>query len=121
MKKIKPTLEQVQGHQDNHKPYADLLLQAQLNVDAHAKVGSYQQMYPNPNHHPMTPCLPHNYSQLHLSGKVILSKTKQSIRDAFTVHSYMAYLQAQNKWTPQCLNMINWTAYNQAISHFQSQ
>jgi hypothetical protein len=43
---IQPSLEHVLGHQDDHTPYDDLPLDAQLNVDADEEAGFYQQSYP---------------------------------------------------------------------------
>jgi hypothetical protein len=74
--KIKPVLEHIYGHQDDHKPYEDLSLKAQLNVDADTEVGTYQ--HDHPAHRPHIPHLPHNRAQLHISGQVILSKLKHS-------------------------------------------
>ncbi len=71
---LKPTLEHVKGHQDDHTPYEDLDLEAQLNMDADKEAGNYQRM-----HHtycPIIPRLPHNCIQLHILGKVISSKLK---------------------------------------------
>jgi hypothetical protein len=59
--------------------------------------------------------------ELHLSGKVISSKLKQSIWDAYTVPPYLSYLQSRNQWSLEVFNSINWDAYNQAISWFPSQ
>jgi hypothetical protein len=64
--------------------------------------------------------LPHNWAQLHLLGKVILSKLKQSIWDAYTVSPYLSYLQSHNQWSLEVINSIDWDAYNQAISRFPS-
>jgi hypothetical protein len=42
-----PILEHVKGHQDDHLPYLTLPnIEAQLNVDAGAKAGYYQCMFP---------------------------------------------------------------------------
>jgi hypothetical protein len=117
--KIQPILEHVKGHQDDHTPYDDLPLEAQLNVDADHEAGYYQTMFPAKR--PIIPRLPHNRVQLHLSNKVISSKLKQSIRDAFTVPPYMEYLKKRNHWSSECLATIDWTAYNQAVSRFSSQ
>jgi hypothetical protein len=115
---IQPTLEHVKGHQDDHIQYSNLPLDAQLNVDADEEAGFYQEIYPQ--YWPVIPRLPHNRAQLHISGKVISSKIKQSVRNAYTVPPYMEYLKARNQWTSQCLHSIDWDAYNQTISRFPS-
>jgi hypothetical protein len=84
--KLDPILEHVKGHQDDHTPYDDLNLEAQMNVDADEEAGNYQLM-----HHayrPIVPRLPNNRAQLHISGKVISSKLKRLIWEAFTVQPY---------------------------------
>jgi hypothetical protein len=117
--KITPVFEHVKGHQDDHTPYDDLPLDAQLNVDADQEAGNYQQQFPAIR--PQIPRLPHNRVQLHIHNKVISSKIKQSIRDAFTVPPYMEYLKRRNQWSSECLKTINWKAYNQAVSRFHSK
>jgi hypothetical protein len=78
-----PTLAHVKGHQDDHIPYSDLPLDAQLNVDADAEAGYYQCTFAR--HRPIIHRLPSNSVQLHISGQVICSKLKQQIREAYTV------------------------------------
>jgi hypothetical protein len=87
---IPPVLEHVKGNQDDHLPYGALPLEEQLNVDADAKAGCYQCMFPAQR--PKIPRLPSNPAQLHLSGQVICSKLKSRIREAFTVPAYIQYL-----------------------------
>jgi hypothetical protein len=116
---IDPVFEHVKGHQDNHHPYAYLPLEAQLNIDANEEAGYYQATCPA--HRPIIPRLPNNRAQLHITKKVISSKLKESIRDAFTVPPYKAYLQHCNKWTNACIDTIDWQAYTQAIGHFGSR
>jgi hypothetical protein len=106
--KINPIFEHVKGHQDDHHAYADLPLDAQLNVDADQEASNYQTMFPA--HRLIVPRLPHNRAQLHIANRVISSKLKQSIRDAFTVPPYMEYLQKRNQWSSECLATIDWKA-----------
>ena len=82
--------EHVKGHQDDHQAYEDLPLEAQLNVDADAEAGQYQYLFPAQR--PLIPRLPHNRVQLRISQKVISSKLKQSIREAYTVPPCLTYL-----------------------------
>jgi hypothetical protein len=116
---IQTIFAHVKGHQDDHCPYDLLPLEAQLNVDADYEAGQYQMQHPAQR--PMIPRLPHNRAQLHIDQKVISSKIKQSIRDAFTVPPYMEYLKKRNRWSSECIATIDWKAYNQAVSRFHSQ
>jgi hypothetical protein len=52
------------GHQDETTEYADLPLDAKLNVDADAEAGKYRHNYPEPR--PRVPWLPSNPAQLHI-------------------------------------------------------
>jgi hypothetical protein len=109
----------VKGHQDDHSGFADLSLNAQLNVEADAEAGEYQQTYPSQR--PIIPRLPSNRAQLHIRGQVIPSKLKKRIREAFTVPPYLQYLQQRFQWSEQCASTINWTAYTQAIGRNSSR
>ena len=111
--------EHVKGHQDDHTAYENLSLEAQMNVDADAEAGQYQCSFPAQR--PRIPRLPHNRAQLYLSKKVISSKLKQSIREAYTVPPYMTYLCRRHQWTPECLEMVDWEAHTQLVSKFHSQ
>jgi hypothetical protein len=102
---IPPVLKHIKGHQDLHTPYAGLSLNAQLNVDADAEAGNYQSTHPKLR--PIIPRLPSNKVQLHISGKVISSKAKKRIREAFTVPPYMNYIRKRFQWTQACTNTID--------------
>jgi hypothetical protein len=116
---ITPRFLHVKGHQDDHTEYANLSLNAQLNVDADAEAGTYQQQYPAQR--PIIPRLPSNHAQLHIAGKVIPSKLKKRIREAFTVPPYLCYLQQRFRWTEECASTVDWTAYTQAIGRYSSR
>jgi hypothetical protein len=111
-----PAFLHVKGHQDDKIAYDELTLNAQMNVDAGSEAGDFQNNYPA--YRPMIPCLPSNRAQLHLGGKVIPSKLKRHIREAFTVPPYMKYLQERFQWTEQCASTVDWKAYTQAIGRF---
>jgi hypothetical protein len=96
-----PILAHIKGHQDDHAIYEDLPLTAQLNVNADKEAGYYQSMYPAQR--PIIPRLPSNRVQLHIANQVISLKVKQTIRDAFTVPPYKAYLQRRNNWSQDCM------------------
>jgi hypothetical protein len=104
--------------QDGSIPYEALPLNAQLNVNADEEAGIYQHTYPA--QHPWIPCLLSNLAQLHINGKVIPSKLKKWICEAFTDPPYLAYLQDQFQWTAQCTETVGWTACTQAIRQFST-
>jgi hypothetical protein len=109
-------LTHVKGHQDDHRQYCDLPLDAQLNVDADTEAGYYQCMYPAKR--PLVLQLPSNGVQLHISGNVICSKVKRSIREAFSVPPYLQYIEKRFHWTRAISDTVDWQTYTQAISQF---
>jgi hypothetical protein len=116
---LPPVLRHVKGHQDSQTAYASLSLEAQLNVDADAEAGYYQDLYPAQR--PIIPRLPSNRVQLHIAGKVISSKTKKRILEAFTIPPYLQYIQKRFQWSDASTTSIDWNAYNQAIARFSTR
>jgi hypothetical protein len=58
---IEHSFQHAKGHQDDKIAYADLPLDAKLNVDADAEAG--ENRYYNPEPRPMVPRLPSNSAQ----------------------------------------------------------
>lgn len=114
-----PILQHVKGHQDSHTAYRDLSLEAQLNVDADAEAGFFQNTYPAQR--PLIPRLPTNSVQLQIAGKTICTKVKTSIREAATVSKYLQYTATRFKWCPLVADTVDWDAYTQTIGRFRSQ
>ncbi len=91
---IKPTLEHVKGHQDDHTLYEELHLNAQLNVDADEEAGYYQSTYPA--RRPIIPRLPSNRVQLHIAFNFI-SRTKLSLQNSNRLSVMLSlYLRTKN-------------------------
>jgi hypothetical protein len=104
-----PTFLHVKGHQDDGAAHDTLPLNAQLNVDADEEAGIYQHTFPSQR--PIVPRLPSNRAQLHIAGKVVPSNLKKRIREAFTLLTYLLYLQERFTWSNQCIATVDWNAY----------
>ena len=114
-----PLLLHVKGHQDASTEYSSLSLEAQLNVEADTEAGQYQCSHPALR--PSVPRLQSNPVQLHLDGKVIPSRIKQRIREAYTTPPYYAHLATRYQWSPAVFTSIDWQAYKQTIGRFRTQ
>ena len=66
----RPTISHIKSHQDNDKPYAQLPLRAQLNVDADELAEEFIQAYPDMDYS-RVPLLPTSGIQLnHVKGTI---------------------------------------------------
>jgi hypothetical protein len=93
-----PPLHHVKGRQDAHNAYWGLPLDAQLNVDADTKAGTYQCI--DPAQRLIIPRLPSIPVQLHITSNVICTHLKHRIHEVMTVPAYIKYVAQQFKWDP---------------------
>jgi hypothetical protein len=104
----------VKGHQDRDKPYAELPLLAQLNVDAVAYAGQIQDQFGA--NRPKAPRFPHNKAQqLHLSGGTITYNLQAFVRHADTAPALEAYIQQRCKWSQATMDSVDWAAHGNAL------
>jgi hypothetical protein len=116
---IVPFFRHVKGHQDDKTAYGNLLLEAQLNVDADHEAGSYYQMHPDDD----TPVrlIPGTCANLTINGNTISSGYKQAIQIASTASPLMAKIQEHNGWTTHDMSLIHWIALGRANRRMPSQ
>ena len=112
-------IKHVRGHQDRQTAYADLTLNAQLNVDADRYAGLYQDQYGCAR--PIVLRLPHNGVQIHQFSGTITSKLKSALRRCETERPLLNYIQHRNSWSHQHLKSINWKAHSSAIGRRKSR
>ena len=110
----RPTFHHVKGHQDDHVPYDQLSLQAQLNVDADRLAESYII------NHPHQDCsraqlLPTAKLQLNLPAGTVTYNMKRTIRLARTEPPLAAKLKKDNDWSDRAFDDINWEASRRAL------
>jgi hypothetical protein len=95
----------VKGHQDDHTPYADLPLEAQLNVDADAAAGAhhYHAKYQGSK---TAPLLPTTKAQLHIGQHNITSHHRSAIRQAASITEFWLQTQKIHQWTPGIMVLV---------------
>jgi hypothetical protein len=109
----------VKGHQDDHKDYEDLPLDAQLNCDADHEAVQHQTIHAT--YRPRVPRIVLNTAQLHILGATINSGYKPAIRNAYSEKPLLAYIQSRNSWSDDTMAMINLQAHQQALSRMSAR
>ena len=107
------TWQYVQGHQDRNKPYEELCVMAQLNVDADRKAAQFQAEHGEYRGNvPLT-----NRGRAHLLGTqgTITSKYAKKIRYMAAESPLRLYLLQKHEWSPAIYNSINWDAHGSAL------
>jgi hypothetical protein len=110
---LTPTIVHVKGHQDNHKPYEDLSLPAQLNCDADVLATNELLNYPTTCIH--VPLLPPAIVQLTIGGTTITRKLGPTIRRQHGLGLLKAYTHERFRWTNDMVVSMNWEAFSQAF------
>jgi hypothetical protein len=113
--KATASYQYVLGHQDQHKQYEDLPLDAQLNVDADKEEGYFQSMHATVMC-PTAPLLPSTKAQLHIGTQTITGHYPAAIRLAAAKPDSRAYIQERNEWEETHLDSILWPALRSSIS-----
>ena len=106
-------LEHVKGHQDREREYHTLDQMAQLNVDADARAGLYQD-----THGATRPfVLMAKRTKVHLlsSHGTVTGKYAEYLRTAATTPPLQTYLMTKYSWTRRVLDSINWDAQRRAL------
>ena len=88
--KIKAKYSWVKGHQDDTKSSDELSLLAQLNVEADALVGKFQEGYGR--YSPRMPVLPASSAVLAIRGVLTTSHYKHHLQQAYTEPQYIEHL-----------------------------
>jgi hypothetical protein len=109
----------VRGHQDDHKDYEDLPLDAQLNCDADHEAVNYQTIHAM--YRPTVPRIELNCAQLHIQGATINSGYKPAIRNAYSEKPILDYIRSRNSWSQPTMSTINLTAHQQALSRMSAR
>jgi hypothetical protein len=96
----------IKGHQDDHTPYAELSLEAQLNVDANSAAGTYH-FHKNYKGSKAAPLLPTTKSQLYIGKQTVISHYRSAIRHAASIGELWLQSQRIHQWTPGIRALIN--------------
>jgi hypothetical protein len=111
--KIKSSYYWVQGHQDKHKAYEDLSLQAQLNVDADWYAGKYQDK--SGKFLPQCTILPACPVMLSIQEITVTSDYKNQLIRAYTEPRYIEYLQNKFGLSDSIIKTILWKCLSLAV------
>ena len=114
-----PMIVHVKGHQDDHLPYDQLPLEAQLNVDADAAATEYQTLHGA--HRPVVPPITGNGAHLLLLGKTVTHHYVREIRHAYAHPLLKAYIGIRNQWPPPLLSKIDWESLGAACNAHHEQ
>jgi hypothetical protein len=111
---VTPSFTHVKGHQDDHVAYADLPLDAQLNVEADALAGEFQTKFPS--EHLQAPLLPSTGVHLMIGQSTVTGHYPSRIREAAASPELIGYLRRRNHWTKHDWDTIDLRVYHQLIA-----
>ena len=101
------------GHQDRDTPYEQLSQMAQLNVDADAKAGQYQDAFGAVR--PIAKMMTSTGAHLVGPEGTITSHYQKTIRYQATEAPVRTYLMNKYHWTPTVFDVIHWSAHSAAL------
>jgi hypothetical protein len=110
-----PSFQHVKSHQDDKRPYDELSLKEQLNVDADQLADQY--IVANPDHqYNIVPMLPTSGVQLNLPHGTVTYKIKRELRLARTTGPLKEYLCKKYGWTEATFEDIDWECNRRALN-----
>ena len=106
-------LQHVQGHKDNKRPYQELDLLGQLNVDADHHAGNYQLEFGACR--PFAVMSPLTRAHLLFCVGTVTGRYQQELLQALTTKPLLKYTGQKHSWTDATLQNIHWGAHARAI------
>jgi hypothetical protein len=103
----------VQGHQDINAVYNDLVLEAQLNIDADKYAGDFQLT--NGKFRPIVSLLPSCDAMLSIGGISVTSNYIKQLIRAYLEPKFIQYLQYRFYWPNETIEIIAWKCLSLAI------
>lgn len=114
---INATFKWVKGHQDKKKKKEELSLEAQLNIEADALAGEFQESYGK--FRPLVHMLPSCTAMLSIRGISITSNYKKQLVRAYVEPEYIQYLQYRFEWSDSTIQTIAWKCLSLAIQRIR--
>lgn len=115
-----PTVSWVKSHQDDHRAFEDLPLNAQLNCLADAAADQY--LVNHADDQSTVHRFPVNKAQVHMPDGTCTYKLPRTIRNARTEPPLIAKMLKDNPaWDHNTLNQIDWTAHGRANSRHEAR
>jgi hypothetical protein len=103
----------VRGHQDKNAAYDNLVLEAQLIVDADKYAGDFQLA--NGKFGPIVSLLPSCDAMLSIRGISVTSNYRKQLISAYVEPEYTQYLQYRFDWPNETIGIIAWKCLSLAI------
>ena len=108
------TLKYIKAHQDDKIPYAQLPLNAQLNVDADNLADEFQDQHGC--YRPTILMMPHTRVLIHLSTGSITAHFARTLRNAYCGPPLLQHMMEKNHWSDATTTSINWEAHGSCLS-----
>ena len=109
----KPALSHIKGHQDAQASYAQLLLLAQLHIDANCLTLRYRA--PQDLQFNIIPAITGCNVNVSIMGNTITSNFTLELQQAALLASLEKYFSDKYNWSAPIYNNINWTAHYASI------
>ena len=106
-------LQYVKGHQDESTAVARLPLLAQLNVEADAIAGEFQDSYGSDR--PFVMMMTHTKAQFTTRHGTVTRQYEATIRREATYAPLFDHIRKKNGWSNPAAHSINWKAHGQAL------
>jgi hypothetical protein len=104
-----PELKHVYGHQDSDFDYADLPLDAEMNIEADALATMELEEYSTPMH--SVPFDPDSRVMLSLSGITVTRRLETTIRTKASLPALTTYYQERLNWDPHTFHAVDWQTF----------
>ena len=114
-----PKIRHVKGHQDDNKPYEELDLSAQLNVDADKLADDWLTSHPEFDHG-KAPLLPTSGCHINLPYGTITHNLKHELKLARSVPDHTNYLMEKYSWEQSTFDDIDWVCHGRALNRMGS-
>lgn len=108
-----PKFQHVKSHQDAKQPYADLLIEAKLNVDADALAA--QEDFTNKAQSTKVTMIPGSATMLHLSSGTVTSNLPRHIRTSALAPSLQNYMKEKQNWDENIIAEIDWMTHQNCL------
>ena len=104
-----PNLQHVYGHQDSNLDYADLPLDAQMNIEADALATMELTKFSTPMY--SVPFNPESRVMLSLSGITVTRRIKQTICTTARLPELISYYKDRLHWDQRTYHAVDWETF----------
>jgi exonuclease III len=113
---VLPQVLHVKGHQDRERPYYELSLPAQMNVDSDKLATRELDEYGDI--HPLVPFNPLTKVALHIEGRTVTRDLEQAIQNRLFARPLRNYFCDRFQWTRETHESIDWPLFSGVYSAY---